>query len=150
MNNDPIWIIDDDLEDQELIRDIFRDLKLTNPMEFFKAAEAMLERLEEADNAPFIIIADVNLPGIDGFELREKMLQTPNNKFHSVPFIFWSTYVSEAQIQKAFSLNAHGFFIKEPKYQDWKTSLIRIVEYWQKSLMPSKKDEPDDPVPYKK
>jgi DNA-binding NtrC family response regulator len=141
-----IWIVDDDKDDHELIREIFADMKWQFPVELFVDAEALIKRLDEADIAPFIIISDVNLPKMDGFALREKMLKAANNKFHSVPFIFWSTQASEVQIRKAYRLRAHGFFLKEAKFHDWKRSLVRIIEYWTQSLVPSKEDKGDQPL----
>ena len=99
--------------------------------------------LEKSETAPFIIISDVNLPKMDGFTLRKKMLQIPNNKFHSVPFIFWSTSFSEAQVRQADKLMAHGFFRKEPNFDLWRSSLIRIIEYWMSGVVPSKEDKYD-------
>ncbi|HUQ67079.1 MAG TPA: response regulator [Flavitalea sp.] len=145
-NEDAIWIVDDDSEDHDLITEIFKELKYENPLRFFNGAKSLLKALKEVPAAPFIIICDVNLPGTDGFELKEKLLQTPNNKFHSVPFIFWSTYASEEQIRKAYELRGHGFFIKEPNYEDWKTSFCHILEYWRRSRVPSKEDKPDKPL----
>ena len=92
------------------------------------------------------MICDVNLPGTDGFELREEMLQTPNMKFHSVPFIFCSTYANNQQIEKAYRLRAHGFFIKEGEFNEWKKSYAAIIQYWHKSKMPPKNDEYDKPM----
>jgi CheY-like chemotaxis protein len=146
--NDPedaIWIVDDDDEDHDLVREIFKELNQGNPLQFFNSGDSLLNSLKKVEVAPFIIICDVNLPRMDGFELREQLLKTPNNKFHSVPFIFWSSQASEGQIRKAYKLRGHGFFIKEPKYEEWKASLIRIVQYWQKSRTPSKEDKPDQP-----
>ena len=142
----PIWIVDDDSDDHQLIREIFADMGWEYPLELFSAADQMFKRLGEAPAAPFIIIADVNLPRMDGFTLREKTLKAPNNKFHSVPFIFWSTQASEAQVRKAYRLCAHGFFLKEAQYNEWKRSLVRIIEYWTSSLTPSKEDKPDPPL----
>lgn len=145
MVNNGIWIVDDDSDDRELVRDIFEEAKIPNELAFFSGAAQLLARLEAETYAPFIIICDVNLPGIDGFQLREMLLERSNKKFHSVPFVFWSTYASEAQIDKAYKLRAHGFFIKELDYKEWKEPLLEIIRYWSKSKMPSKKDAPDPP-----
>ena len=145
-NLDAIWIIDDDGEDHDLVKEIFDELNYKNPLNFFNDAKTMLAALDQEETAPFIILCDVNIRGMDGFQLREKLLEIPNNKFHSVPFIFWSVTASEHQIRKAFDLRAHGFFIKEPTFNDWKTSFIHIVEYWKRSKMPSKEDKPDKPL----
>lgn len=140
----PIWIVDDDLEDQELIMDIFKELEWPHDLELFQTAEAFLQKLQASNEAPFLIISEVNLPKMSGFDLRQRMLDNPGNKFHSVPFIFWSTFASERQIRKAFDLNAHGFFIKESSFDKWKEVLIKIIEYWMISMMPSRKESDDD------
>ena len=141
-----IWIVEDDADDHDLIRHLFKELNWPCSLELFATGEQMLERLESSSAAPFMIITDVNLPKIDGFALREKMLQTPNNKFHSVPFIFWSTHASEAQVRHAFELMAHGFFRKEPTFEQWKITLAKIIDYWISSLLPSKEDKYDKPM----
>ncbi len=52
----------------------------------------------------------------------EKMLASNSRMFKSVPFIFWSTEVSESQILRAFDLSIHGLFIKDTTFQDLKNT----------------------------
>jgi CheY-like chemotaxis protein len=146
MDNDSIWIVNQDEDDHQLIREIFQDEAIPNPVEFFNDGDELLKQLDQAPVAPFIIMSDVNLKGMDGFELREKMLKAPNLKFHSVPFIFWSAHASPAQIKKAYDLRAHGFFIKEASFDEWKKSLVHIIQYWRKSCMPDKSDKTDEAI----
>jgi CheY-like chemotaxis protein len=145
MQEGPIWIVSEDPDDHELIQEMFTGQDFKNELVLFTGANGLLERLDAADEAPFIIISDANMPGMDGFELREQLLSAPNKKYHSVPFIFWSVAPSEAQIQKAYELKAHGFFVKEAAYEEWRQSLLMIINYWRKSKMPAKKDEPAAP-----
>ena len=146
MLQDEIWIIDDDRDDHELVLEIIAELQIPNKVKFFDGAEPFLKQLQEVPIAPFIILCDVNLPGTDGFQVREKMLKEANKKYHSVPFIFWSSTASERQIEKAYKLHAHGFFVKETNYNEWKESFITIIKYWRKSNMPAKVDAPDVPL----
>lgn len=136
MHQQTICIIDDDSDDQELITEIFEEMQFPYRLEFFIGAEPLLKRMENGKDVPFIIICDVNLPTINGFELRERLLKDRRTEAVSVPFIFWSSYASPAQIRHAYELKAHGFFIKEQRYQDWKVTLIQIIQYWQKSRIP--------------
>jgi CheY-like chemotaxis protein len=146
MANNGIWMVDDDVEDQDLIRDICKDLRIDNHLEFFGGGDSFLQKLDAVSEAPFLILSDINLRGMSGFELRKKMLEAPEKKFHSVPFIFWSGTASEAQVEKAYRLRAHGFFIKQPRYSEWKETLTYIVQYWRKCKMPSKREGFDDPL----
>jgi PleD family two-component response regulator len=73
---------------------------------------------------------------MDGFELKAKLLEDAEMNYKSVPFVFWSSLASTAQIQKSYELGGNGFFIKENTFEQIKQSLIHIVEYWKKSKVP--------------
>jgi CheY-like chemotaxis protein len=141
MNNGTIWIIDSDVEDHDIVKEVWAGLGLSNKVEFFAGAEAALNRLSQIQEAPFIILCDINLPGMDGFQLRQKLLAAHSKIFSSVPFIFWSEHASEAQIAQAYNLSAHGFFVKDVTMEEWKDTFRLIISYWMKSKMPSKTDK---------
>ena len=88
------------------------ELELVNELKFFHKAEELLRELKNNSIIPFMVICDINLSGMDGFQLREEVLKDGTSG-KSVPFIFWSTSASESQIKKAYDLAAHGFFIKK-------------------------------------
>ena len=136
MNNNPIYIVDDDEDDQQIIKEVVAELSLANELKFFYTAEAVLNELRKSDLIPFIIISDINLPGMDGFTLREKILTETSMSDKSIPFIFWSTTASDAQVKRAFDLSAHGFFIKGRTFKELKEELGEIISYWSKSLAP--------------
>jgi DNA-binding NarL/FixJ family response regulator len=138
MQTGSIWIIDGDEDDQIMIQEVWRELNVPNELVFLEDAEAALDHLSKLKTAPFIIICELNLPKIDGFALREKMLATNSKIFKSVPFIFWSTDVSESQIIRAYDLSVHGLFIKDTTFQELKKTFTNILNYWLKSKMPSK------------
>jgi DNA-binding NarL/FixJ family response regulator len=138
MQTGAVYIIDDDIDDHHLINEIWKELNLPNQLLFFSSAIDMIDHLSSAQRAPFIIICDINLPKMDGFELRQRLLESGDKNFKSVPFIFWSTHASEAQISKAYDLSAHGFFIKGTNFEQMKESFRNIISYWQTSRMPRK------------
>jgi CheY-like chemotaxis protein len=135
MKNAPVFVIDDDLEELEMIQDIWQDLNFTNKLETFSSIDQMIDRLKENIN-PFIIISDVNLPKIDGFALKQLLAEEPDVKYKSVPFVFWSTTASDEQIKKAYDACGHGFFIKGSTYTEIKDSLNIIMSYWHNSKAP--------------
>lgn len=138
MQTGAIWIIDSDIDDRDMVREVWRELKLTNELVFLENAEDTIHHLATAEVSPFIIICEVNLPKVDGFALREKILASNSRKFKSVPFIFWSTHASESQITRAYDLSVHGFFIKDSSFAEVKNTFMHIINYWLKSRMPSK------------
>jgi CheY-like chemotaxis protein len=136
MNNAPILIVDDDDDDKDILLDVWKELPFQNPLVFFSNADELLDYLKTKKVNPFLILCDVNIPKIDGFELKEKLLKNFDTNYKSIPFVFWSTEVSAAQIQKAYDLGVNGFFVKEANFEDLKQSLIDIVHYWTKSKTP--------------
>jgi CheY-like chemotaxis protein len=137
MNTNPIYIVDDDKDDEGLIKDAFMELGITNELKFFSTGEGVLYELSNNDAAPFVIISDINLPRMDGFQLREKVLEGSSIKDKSIPFIFWSTSASDAQIRRAYDLAAHGFFLKGRSYKELKERIQEMIKYWSDSLTPS-------------
>ena len=141
MNTGTVWIIDDDVDDHNVVREIWKEMGFSNDLAFFDSAEEAMHRLAQVSEAPFIILCDVNLPGTNGFSLRRQMLDANTNSFKSVPFIFWSEESAEAQIREAYDLSAHGFFVKDSSMEEWKATFSLIINYWRKSKIPSKKAE---------
>lgn len=136
MNTNPIYIVDDDMDDHAIIKEVIDEMDIENEIKFFTSAEAVLEELHSGTVTPFIIISDTHLPKMDGFELRKRILEQNAITNKCVPFIFWSTTASEQQVKRAFELSAHGFFIKAKTFPDVKKELQEIIQYWTDSLSP--------------
>ena len=141
MQSEAIWIIDPDDDDRQLAWEISKELALLDEFVFLRNAEETLDLMSKVESAPFIIICELNLHKTNGFELRKQLLESNSKKFKSVPFIYWSTFASEAQITHAYELAVHGFFIKEPSLDEMKKTFIEIINYWKKSRMPSKQEQ---------
>lgn len=136
MNHRPLFIVDDDVEERDIIKEIFQDLNVPNPVLFFDTGYEVLEHLKNDPTNPFLIICDVNLPLMDGFTLRQRFADENSLHYKSIPFIFWSTTASNDQIKKAYDYGAHGFFFKGNSYAEIKQSLSTIISYWMTSKSP--------------
>lgn len=136
MNTAPILIVDDDTDDRKFLQDAWDELEFKHPLIFFDNGKDVLQYLNSEKTKPFLILCDVNIPKMDGFELKKKLLEDPHINYKSTPFIFWSSAVSKTQIQTAYDLGVNGFFLKENNFDEIKQSLIDIVKYWLKSKTP--------------
>jgi CheY-like chemotaxis protein len=137
MQTGQIFIVDADADDREMIREIVNELNIPNDLAFFGSGQDLLNHMASAAESPFIILCEVSLPKMDGFELRQRLL-SGDKKFRSVPFIFFSNKASDTQIQKAYDLSAHGFFLKPNTYAEMLQSFKTMLQYWQISKMPQK------------
>jgi CheY-like chemotaxis protein len=89
--NGPIVIIEDDIDDQEIMIEIFTELPCDNEVLFFGDGEKALEYLTDTDIEPFLILSDINLPKLNGMELREKVYNNEDLRLKSIPYLFFST-----------------------------------------------------------
>src|SRR3712207_3590427 len=103
--NQPIYIVDDDEDDNEFIASIWSDLGYSNELKFFTSGKQLIDLVKSDTQVPFIIICDVNLPIMNGFEIKEQLLSDPATRYKTIPFIFWSNSASTAQIKKAYDLS---------------------------------------------
>ena len=135
--NGEIIIIEDDQDDQDLLSDVFNELKVPNRLVFFSNGELALEYLEKNDSEPFLILSDVNLPKLNGFELREKIFSSDMPGKKSIPYIFFTTSASRESVMNAYAFSAQGFFKKPVSFNELQAVIHSILDYWKRSYSPS-------------
>jgi CheY-like chemotaxis protein len=136
MNNSPIFIVDSDMDDQELLQQAWEELGFSNKLYFFKNAEDALHQLETKDVVPFLIISEINLPKMSGFELKGYLMEHKLTNYKSIPFVFLSATISQKQIERAYDLCTNGVFKKHESFSKLKQQLVDIAKYWAESLVP--------------
>lgn len=70
----PIVIIEDDLKDQEILTEVFNRLQLINRIVFFTDGNEAFTFINSAEIQPYLILSNINMPGINGFELQNKII----------------------------------------------------------------------------
>ena len=133
----PIVVIEDDADDQEIMRTIFDDLGYSNLIIYFSDGEEALKYLIETRIKPFLILSDINMPRLSGFELREKIWLNENLNLKCIPYLFFTTTSSQKAVINAYSQSAQGFFIKPNTIGKLEATLKRIIEYWQECEAPN-------------
>jgi CheY-like chemotaxis protein len=135
--NGPVIIIEDDDDDQELLTIVFKRLGYTNALHFFPDGHKALAYLNQSDAIPFIILSDINLPKLDGFALRDKIKMDEKLQLRCIPYLFFSTSLSQEAVIKAYSLSVQGFFVKESRIEELEKTIEVIMEYWKRCAAPN-------------
>ncbi len=133
----PIVIIEDDTDDREILAEIFKELNYANKLIFFVDGVQALEYLTDTDIEPFLVLSDINMPKLNGMELREKIHNNEDLRLKSIPYLFFSTSAEQKQVIDAYSRSIQGFFVKPNNYDKLKTIITKIVEYWQECESPN-------------
>lgn len=134
----PIVIVEDDIDDQEIIEEVLKELKVDNKRIFFGLCEQALNYLKTTSDSPFIILCDINLPQLNGLDFKRMTDADPYLRQKSTPFIFFSTAATEPTVTEAFTKMAvQGFFQKKGSVEEIKKALTIIIEYWKLSKQPN-------------
>ena len=133
----PIVIIEDDIDDQDILTDIFRELNYDNKLIFFSDSIQALAYLTETDIEPFLVLSDINMPKLNGMELREKIHNNEDLRLKSIPYLFFSTSAEQKHVIDAYSRSIQRFFVKPNSIDKLKNVIVKIVEYWQECESPN-------------
>ena len=132
----PIVVIEDDVDDQEILQEIFDRLAYENEILFFTDGNKAFEFINDPTSKPFIILSDVNMPKMDGFELRNKMFTNQHSQQRHVPYLFFTTGTHRKAVVDAYALSVQGFFIKPSNIAALESTLKKIIDYWQECISP--------------
>lgn len=133
----PIVSIEDDADDQFLIKSVIEELNIPNEIIFFNNGLEALLYLETVNEQPFFIICDINMPVMNGLELRERIDENEYLRKKSIPFVFLSTADNPLVIETAYESTIQGFFKKENSFADLKERIRVIYDYWAYCLHPN-------------
>ena len=133
----PVVVIEDDKDDQEMLDQIFKKLNYKNSIVFFEDGNAALEYLNKSDVIPFLIISDINMPKINGFELRSRVHTNEQLHLKCIPYLFLSTSANKQSVVDAYSMSVQGFFVKPSSFQQLENTIRKIMEYWGECVAPS-------------
>ena len=130
-------VVDDDEEDHDIMRAACEILEAADCLKFFHDGHALLRYLKASESPPFMILCDINMPHIDGLDLRKVIWNDPDLKRISIPFIFFSTAASPSQINQAYDLTVQGFFVKGNSMNETVRKLRLIFDYWRECKHPN-------------
>ncbi len=134
--NNAIVIVDDDEDDLTLIAEAYAELGTANKLVLLHSADELTAYLQEHELSPFFILCDYYMPGTTGMKLRESILNNPQTRYKSVPFLLWSTGAELHQVREAYDKLIQGFFIKPSSFEGIKNTLRLLIEYWTASQHP--------------
>jgi CheY-like chemotaxis protein len=96
----PIVIVDDDKEDLELYNLVLQSMKVTNQVLLFDQASEFLKYMRGNNETVFFILCDINMPQMDGFELRNEINLDAHLSAKSIPFLYRDIFLSPPLLMK--------------------------------------------------
>jgi two-component system cell cycle response regulator DivK len=112
------------VEDQEDNRKIMRDLLTASGFELIEAVTGEEGVSAAAREKPDLILMDIQLPGLDGYEATRRIRSVPELK--QTPIIAVTSYALSGDDKKAFAAGCDGYVTKPFSPRDL---LKKIREY---------------------
>lgn len=132
-----IVIVEDDADDQQFFTEVFKELNYKNEIIFFSDGQEAYNYLCAQTSEPFIVFSDINMPKLNGMELRKQIHENENIRVKTIPYLFFTTSAAQESVIDAYSKSIQGFFIKPSNFEELKNTMRTIVEYWQKCESPN-------------
>ena len=128
-----LLIVDDLASDQQLIKYALEEVGYNGELDFLKSGQAVVDRFfsnpsNEAPPLPDLILLDLSLSDMEGQHLLDRLKNHPHT--FSVPVIIFSSLESITATELCYSLGAGGFVRKPTDFDDLKTCLKGIIEFW--------------------
>ncbi len=136
-NPNPIIPIDDDSDDIELFQDAFKELGVKNEIIVFNDGHKFYDFISTTHMNSFFIFCDINMNGLNGFELKKMIFDIEAIRLKCIPFLMLSTSGAPASVLEAYSLNVQGYFIKPNTVRGIEEMFSTVVKYWSLSQRPA-------------
>ena len=85
---------------------------------------------EEKDFEPEMILLDINLPGMNGFEILQHVRS--KSEYKNVPVIMFTSSDDTGDIRKSYEYGANAYLIKPDSLNSMKEVLSDTFNFWLK------------------
>jgi CheY-like chemotaxis protein len=125
MKGTTIFYVDDDQDDLDYFSEVVN--KIDNKLELVthSRGEHLLHALDNPPPVPQVLFLDLNMPGLNGFEVLRELRS--KERLQNLPVIIFSTSTDAETIEKTRSMGASYYLPKSGNYSTLKKSIEHIL-----------------------
>jgi len=125
-----IFIVDDDADDRESIRDAFLENSHDQDYVFMQSGDQLMGHFTSpaTQKNPSLILLDLNMPGKDGKDVLREM--KANEDLKLIPIIVITTSSSDKDRLMSYKLGANCFLTKPDSYNELVQLTDCIAKLW--------------------
>src|SRR5215218_2936799 len=90
-----------------------------------------------ADEAPALVLLDLNLPGIRGLEVLARWKADP--ALRAVPVVVLSGSSREEDVDAAYEAGANAYLAKPIDFSELRRTILSLHEFWQIASLPQRR-----------
>ncbi|WP_128544445.1 response regulator [Larkinella soli] len=125
-----VYVVEDDAEDRFLLQLAFQRCNPNHRLSYFGHGEELLSHLEGLAEAqlPALIILDLNMPIMDGYETLEWLRRT--QKYRVIPVLTYTTSENPDDVETIYRLGTNAFLTKPAQFSTLVTMVEHLDRYW--------------------
>lgn len=128
-----VLLVEDNDADVGLTREALRDAKVANALAVARDGEEALARLRreppfEDAPRPDLVLLDLNLPRVDGWEVLREVKGDPD--LRSIPVAVLTTSDAERDVVRGYDLGANCYVTKPVGLEQFLAVVQSVEEFW--------------------
>ncbi|MCI2229249.1 response regulator [Polaribacter sp. MSW13] len=131
MNSLSILLIDDDEIERMKFRKVCEKNQFNHLVIEANDGEKAISLLNNPENSFDLIILDLNMPKMNGFEFLKKLKR--DNEFQHIPVVIMSTSSSYSDLKACYSIGVAGYFSKPLYFNEYSNKIVSLLNYWEKN-----------------
>ena len=124
-----VLLAEDDSDDRLLLMRAFRRETPDCRVLAFEHGEALIDYLVATPEVqPDLILLDLNMPRMNGYETLEVLKQEP--EWRRIPVIIMTTSDRKADVMRSYGIGANAFVTKPPDYNEMTRAVSALCQFW--------------------
>ena len=125
-----IVLIDDSKTDAMLIQRFAKMAKITNPIRHFESGEEGLAYLESDSQLPGLVLLDINMPGMNGYDVLRAIKGHDDPNIKALPVVFLTTGDNPREVVRAYRDHVNSYAVKPTDMDGFHQLLQGLSQYW--------------------
>jgi CheY-like chemotaxis protein len=126
-----ILLIDDDEIERIKFKKVSQKTKFVSTFFEAKNGENAITLLKNKPSSFDLIITDLHMPVMNGFEFLEELKKS--KKLKNIPVVVMSSSTDRKDLKKCYNLGVSGYFTKCLQSSEYISNVVSLLNYWQKS-----------------
>ncbi len=131
-----VLLVDDDPAEQVLVELLLQAQPHPHRLTAVTGGDAALRFLQGAPAAPDLVLLDIEMPGMDGFEVLEHLKAHP--AWRLIPVVMLTSNDWDEDVQRAYDLQASGYLVKAVHPGQSARQMEAFLTFWMGAQLPTR------------
>ena len=123
-----ILLVEDDEDDETLLREAYRRARVGFPLEVARDGVDALAAVVESAQRPALVLLDLKLPRLSGFELLARLRGDARTR--ALPVVVLTSSREQADVDRCYAAGANSYLVKPLDFGELEAMVRDLLRYW--------------------